>query len=79
MCYDIHLINGGIIRYYEENAECVPQSNDIREPTGEYYTSPDLLVDDEDWHEEFADFVGDSENAAEEIGCLRTVQVTRSP
>ena len=68
-CYDIYLINGGIIRYYEENAECVPQSSDIREPTGEYYTSPGLLVDDEDWHEEFADFAEDSEDAAEEIGC----------
>ena len=70
LCYDIHLIDGGIIRYYEENGECVPQSSDIREPSGEYETTPGLLVDDEEWHEEFADFVSDSEDAAEEIGCL---------
>ena len=70
LCYDIYLIDGGIIRYYEENGECVPQSSDIREPSGEYETTPDLLVDDEEWHEEFADFVSDSEDAAEEIGCL---------
>ena len=70
LCYDIHLIDGGIIRYYEENGECVPQSSDIREPSGEYQTTPGLLVDDEEWHEDFADFVSDSEDAAEEIGCL---------
>ena len=70
LCYDIYLIDGGIIRYYEENGECVPQSSDIREPSGEYETTPGLLVDDEEWHEEFADFVSDSEDAAEEIGCL---------
>ena len=70
LCYDIHLIDRGIIRYYEEDAECVPLSSDIREPSGEYETTPGLLVDDEEWHEEFADFVSDSEDAAEEIGCL---------
>ena len=70
LCYDIHLIDGGIIRYYEESGECVPQSSDIREPSGEYETTPGLLVDDEEWHEEFADFVRDSEDAALEIGCL---------
>ena len=70
LCYDIYLIDGGIIRYYEANGECVPQSSDIREPSGEYETTPGLLVDDEEWHEEFADFVSDSEDAAEEIGCL---------
>ena len=69
-CYDIYLIDGGIIRYYDDTGECVPQSRDIREPTGEYETTPSLLADDEEWHEEFADFVRDSEDAAEEIGCL---------
>ena len=70
LCYDIHLIDGGIIRYYDESGECVPQSSDIREPSGEYDNTLGLLVDDEEWHEEFADFVRDSEDAAEEIGCL---------
>ncbi|MDA8778085.1 hypothetical protein N9M84_02915 [Candidatus Poseidoniales archaeon] len=79
LCYDIHLIDGGIIRYYEENEECVPQSSDIREPSGEYETAPGLLVDDEEWHEEFADFVSDSQDAAEEIGCLTLLYGPEDP
>jgi len=79
LCYDIHLIDGGIIRYYVENEECVPQSSDIREPSGEYETAPGLLVDDEEWHEEFADFVSDSQDAAEEIGCLTLLYGPEDP
>ena len=66
-CYDIYLIDGGIIRYYDDTGECVPQSRDIREPTGEYETTPSLLADDEEWHEEFADFVNDSQEKLSEL------------
>ena len=70
-CYDIHLIDGGIIRYYDGRyVMCTFYASDIREPTGGYETTPVLLVDDEEWHEQFADFVRDSQDAAEEIGCL---------
>ena len=79
LCYDIHLIDGGIIRYYDESGECVPQSSDIREPSGEYDNTLGLLVDDEEWHEEFADFVSDSEDAAEEIGCLKLLYGPADP
>ncbi len=68
LCYEIHIIEGGIIRYYEDDESCFPQSNEIREPNGEY-GSMWLKGDDKEWHEEFADFVEDSEDAAEQIGC----------
>lgn len=71
LCYEIHIIDGGIIWSYDLEEGCVPQSSDIREPNGGYDGGwPDIHTHDEEWHKEFADFVNDSQDAAEEIGCL---------
>lgn len=70
LCFDVHIIDGGIIWSYDVEEGCVPQSSKIREPTERYVGRlPDIHTHDEEWQEEFADFVRDSEDAAEQIGC----------